>query len=166
MIGIQIATVPLLLINADINEHTALTVTINRLSVLARKEFPIFSPIFLAIPVSKSAALTTHIPTTIGQPVALNPLYTADSSISGINIAIATEPRIATTLIGSLFQTNKPIVINTIIIEIILESILYPPIYFYFKPLPSQHPSISRAHILTCRLHMATFYLLLLPDSP
>ena len=95
MIGIQIATVPLLLINADINEHTALTVTINRLSVLARKEFPIFSPIFLAIPVSKSAALTTHIPTTIGQPVALNPLYTADKSISGINIAIATDPRIA-----------------------------------------------------------------------
>ena len=93
-------------------------------------------------------------------------LYTADKSISGINIAIATDPRIATTLIGSLFQTNKPIVINTIIIEIILESILYPPIYFYFKSLPSQHPSISRAHILTCRLHMATFYPLRLPDSP
>ena len=83
----------------------------------------------------------------------------------GMRIA-AYDPFMTTTLIGSLFQTNKPIVINTIIIEIILESILYPPIYFYFKSLPSQHPSISRAHILTCRLHMATFYPLRLPDSP
>ena len=96
-----------LLINADINEHTALTVTINRLSLLARKEFPIFSPIFLAIPFSKSAALTTHIPTTIGQPVALNPLYTADKYISGINIAIATDPRIC--LLYTSYKKFQPL---------------------------------------------------------
>ena len=44
--GIQIATVPLLLINADIKQHTALAVTINLRSVFAKNEFPILSPIF------------------------------------------------------------------------------------------------------------------------
>ena len=130
--GIQIATVPLLLINADIRQHTALTVTINLLSVLARKELPIFSPILCATPVSKRAALTIHIPTTIAHPGALNPAYTAERSISGIKIPIATELPIATTLIGNLFHINNTIVIAAIIIAIILELIIFSPFSHVF----------------------------------
>ena len=79
------------------------------------------------MPVSKSAALTIHIPTTIAQPGALNPAYTSESSICGIRIPIATELPIATTLIGNLFHMNSTIVIAAIIIAIILELIVFSP---------------------------------------
>ena len=110
--------------NADMTVQIMLTVTIKRLSVRARNVLPIFVPIRCATPVSNSAALTIHMPTTMGHPTALKPEYTADSFISGMKIPMASEASIATTLTGSRLHMNKTIVITVMIIATILESIL------------------------------------------
>src|SRR5699024_936067 len=118
IIGIHIATVPLLLINADITVTIIATVTIKRISVFAKKLFPIFFPILSATPVSNNASLTTNIHTTMLHTVELKPEYTADNSMLGIKIPMASAKNMDITLIGNLLNINNMIVILVMIIAI------------------------------------------------